>query len=60
MGPCKPPAKKASVGRREGDGPPMIPLLRPVMRLISGKDTSLEGWNPSDVLALQSTRIEFE
>lgn len=30
-----------------------------VLRLISGNETSFAGLNPSAVLALQSTRIEF-
>lgn len=59
MGPWRPPAKNARIGRREGDGPPIIPVKKPVWRLISGKETSFDGLKPSDVLALQSTLMEF-
>lgn len=34
-------------------------LIELILRLISGNETSFAGLNPSDVLALQSTRIEF-
>ena len=59
IGPWSPPAKKAIIGRWEGDGPPRNPVKWPVCRLISGNDTSFDGLNPSEVFALQSTRIEF-
>lgn len=59
MWPCSPPAKKAKTGRLDADGPPMKPFIEPVWRLISGKETSFAGLNLSEVLALQSTRIEF-
>lgn len=59
IGPWRPPAKKARIGRREGDGPPRNPVREPVRRLISGKETSFNGLKPSEVLALQSTLMEF-
>ena len=58
-GPCTPPAKKARMGRIEGDGPPTNPFKEPVRRLISGMETSFLGLNLSDVLALHRARIEF-
>ena len=59
MGPWSPPAKKARIGLLEGDGPPISPFVRPPGRLISGIDTSFDGWNPSDTFALHKARMEF-
>ncbi|KAK2986424.1 hypothetical protein RJ640_011862 [Escallonia rubra] len=59
MWPCRRPAKKARIDRREGEGPPTRPVISPVLRLISGNGTSFEGLNPSEVLALQSTLMEL-
>lgn len=59
IGPWTPPAKKARMGLREGEGPPMSPFVRPPGRLISGIETSFEGWKPSDMFALHRARIEF-
>ncbi|BAT00396.1 Os07g0188750 [Oryza sativa Japonica Group] len=59
-GPWSPPAKKARMGRCDADGPPTWRSTTSLRRLISGRDTSLDGSNPSDVLALQSTLMELE
>ena len=59
MWPCRRPAKKARIDRREGEGPPTRPVISPVMRLISGNGTSLEGLNPSEVLALHRTLMDL-
>lgn len=59
MWPCSRPAKKARMGRFEGEGPPIRPVISPVLRLISGRETSLEGLKPSVVLALHKTLMEL-
>lgn len=59
MSPCKWPAKKANIDLSEGEDPPIRPVNSPVLRLISGKDTSLRGLNPSEVFALHKTLMEL-
>lgn len=59
MWPCRPPAKKARMERLEGEGPPRSPTISPVFRLISGKETSFRGLNPSEVFALHNTLMEL-
>lgn len=59
MSPCRPPAKKARTDLLCGGGPPRRPVISPVLRLISGSDTSFIGLKPSEVLALHRTLIEL-
>lgn len=59
MSPCRPPAKKARMERSEGGGPPVSPVISPVLRLISGSVASLRGLKPSEVLALHRTLMEL-
>lgn len=59
MCPCKRPAKKARIERRDGEGPPKRPSISPFRRCISGKEASLAGLNPSEVLALQNTLMHL-
>lgn len=59
MWPCRRPAKKARIGLRDGERPPTSPSISPVRRWISGKETSLEGLNPSEVLALHNTLMDL-
>lgn len=59
MWPCNRPAKKARNGRCGGGEPPRSPMVSPVLRLISGKDTSFRGLKPSEVLALHKTLMEL-
>lgn len=58
MCPCSLPAKNARRERRDGEGPPISPVVSPVRRLISGNEASLEGLKPSEVLALHKTLID--
>jgi hypothetical protein len=57
MWPCLPPAKKASVVRFSGGSPAVGRRRTPSARFTSGSVASFRGLNPSDVLALHSTRI---
>ena len=59
MWPCNRLAKKARMGRRAGERPPISPLISPVRRWISGDETSLEGLNPLEVLALHNTLMDL-
>lgn len=45
--------------RRDGEKPPTSPLISPVLRWISGNETSLEGLNPSEVFALHKTLMDL-
>lgn len=53
------PAKNPNIERREGDGPPVRPMISPATRLISGRDAYFPGLNPSELLALHKTRPSF-
>ena len=58
MWPCRRPAKKARRVRVDGRSPPRRGTSL-VLRLISGNDASLDGLNPSEVLALQKTLMDL-
>lgn len=53
--------KKARKGRCRGGAPPRSPSVSfsPALRLISGKDASLRGLKPSDILAPHRTLMEL-
>lgn len=59
MWPCSRPEKNARRERRDGEGPPISPVISPVRRLISGSVASLDGLKPSDVLALHKTLMDL-
>lgn len=60
MFPWAPPAKNARIERLLGARPRLRGgLSLEGSKLYSGNETSLLGWNPSEVLALHSTLMKF-
>lgn len=57
--PCSPPAKKARIERLLGGWPRWGGPSSLYGILISGKETSLDGLKPSEVLALQRTLMKL-
>jgi hypothetical protein len=45
--------------RLDGEVPTRSPSISPVLRWISGYETSLEGMNPSGVFALHNTLMDM-
>jgi hypothetical protein len=59
MSPWAPPEKKANMVRFIGLWPIFGGPNFPTGKYTSGMETSLLGWNPSEVLALHKTLVKF-